>query len=94
MKLWISPRAGEEGGRGRRKRRKSQLQCSLPQQCTRVVLMVQGNCLFPVNKEEKEQEEEEGGEEGGGGGDHNCNAVFCSNAPELYSCAMAIIFSQ
>ena len=56
--------------------------------------MVQGNCLFPVNEEEKEQEEEEGGEEGGGGGDHNCNAVFCSNAPELYSCAMAIIFSQ
>ena len=27
---------------------------------------------------------------GGGGGDHNYNAVFCSNAAELYSSAKAI----
>ena len=43
----------------RRRRRRSQLQCSLPQQCSRVVLMGQGNCFFPVNKEEEEEEKVE-----------------------------------
>ena len=38
------------------------------------------------------------GEGGGGGrgrgGDYNCNAVFCSNAAELYSSAKAIVSFQ
>ena len=65
--------------RRRRRRRMSELQCSLPQQCSRVVLVGQGSCFFPVNKVEKGEKEEEvdilsskqgvedGGLEGGGG---------------------------
>ena len=37
-----------------------ELQCNLPYQCRKVVLVDQSNCFFPVNEEkEKEQEEEE-----------------------------------
>ena len=44
--------------------RRLQLQCHLPQQCSRVVLVCQGNCFFPLHKEgEKEEEEEEEGVE-------------------------------
>ena len=41
-------------------RRRSQLQCCLPQQCSGVVHVGQGNCFFffPVKKEEKEEEEQ------------------------------------
>ena len=39
--------------------RRSELQRSVPQQCSRVVHVGQGNCFFPVNEEEKEEEEEE-----------------------------------
>ena len=45
--------------RGRRKRG-SKLQCKLPQQCSRVVLVIKAIISSPVNKEEeKEMEEEE-----------------------------------
>ena len=44
--------------RRRTRRRRSQLQCNLPQQWNRVVLVGQGNCFFPVNKEEKEKGED------------------------------------
>ena len=45
------------------RRRRLQLQCHLPQQCSRDVLVGQGNCFFPVHKEgEKEKEKEEEGE--------------------------------
>ena len=45
--------------------RRSQQQCCLPQQCSGLVHIGQGNCLFfPVKKEkEKEEEEEEENEE-------------------------------
>ena len=71
----------EEGRRWR-----SELQCSLLYQCSRVVLVGQGNCFFPVNNEEKvekgkeEKEEREEEEE-----IHNYNAVFRGNETELYS---------
>ena len=42
----------------RRRRRRSQLQCSLSLQCSRVVLMGP-SCPFLVNKLEEEEEEEE-----------------------------------
>ena len=55
----------QEGGRRKKRRRRrrrrrrgrSQLQCSLLQQCSRVVFVSQGNCFFPVNKEGEEEEE-------------------------------------
>ena len=49
----------EEEEKGRRKRWISELHCSLPMQCSRLVLVGQANCLFPVNKVEKGEEEEE-----------------------------------
>ena len=42
-----------------RRRTRLELQCNLPYQCSKVVLVDQSNCLFPVNEEEKEDEEEE-----------------------------------
>ena len=45
--------------RKRRRKRGSKLQCKLPQQWSRVVLMTKGNCFFPVNKEEEKEKEEE-----------------------------------
>ena len=46
------------------RRRRLQLQCHLPQQCSRDVLVGQGNYFFPVLKEgEKEKEEKEEVEE-------------------------------
>ena len=43
-----------------RRRSRLQLQCHHPQQCSRVVLVGQGNCFFPVHKDgEKEKEEED-----------------------------------
>ena len=46
--------------RRKRRRRRLQLQCHHLQQCSRVVLVGQGNCFFPVHKDrEKEKEEEE-----------------------------------
>ena len=53
----------EEEENGRRKRWISELHCSLPMQCSRIVLVSQGICFFPVNKVEKEVEEEEQEEE-------------------------------
>ena len=48
----------------RRRKRISQLQCSLPQQCSRVVHVGQSICLFfPVKKGEKDIEEEKEVEE-------------------------------
>ena len=44
--------------RKRRRRRRPRLQCSLPQQCSRVVLVGQGICFFPLYKEEEKEEEE------------------------------------
>ena len=38
------------------KRRKSQLQYSLPQQCSRVVFVGQDKCFFPVNEEDDKEE--------------------------------------
>ena len=50
--------------RRQRRRRRLHLQCHLPQQCSRVVLMDQGNCFFPVHKEGgKEEEEKENNKE-------------------------------
>ena len=78
--------------RRKRRRTRSQLQCSLQHKCSRVVLVYQGNCFCPVykegeenNEEEKEEveEEEEGGGGGGREGDHNSNAVFRSNAAQF-----------
>ena len=44
-----------------RRKRGSKLQCKLPQQCSRVVLVTGAIVSSPVNKEEeKEMEEEEG----------------------------------
>ena len=43
----------------RRMRTRSKLQCSLPWPCSRVVLVGQGNCFFPVNEEGEKQEKEE-----------------------------------
>ena len=85
---------GEGGGEGeeeeeeeeeKERRWRSELQCSLLYQCSRVVLIGQGNCFFPVNNEKmeekgKEEEEEEEEEE-----IHNYNAVFRGNETELYS---------
>ena len=48
--------------RGRRKRG-SKLQCKLPQQCSRVVLVPKAIVSSPVNKEEKEKEENKQQEE-------------------------------
>ena len=42
-----------------RRRTRLELQCKLPYQCSRVVLVDQSNCFFPVNEEEEEEEEEE-----------------------------------
>ena len=42
-----------------RRRMRSELQCNLPYQCSKVVLVDQSNCLFPVNEEEKEEEQKE-----------------------------------
>ena len=79
---------GEGGGEGEEeeeeeeRRWRSELQCSLLYQCSRVVLIGQGNCFFPVNNEkmeEKGKEEEEEEEI------HSYNAVFCGNETELYS---------
>ena len=42
-----------------RRRTRLELQCNLPYQCSKVVLVDQSNCLFPVNEEEKEEEQEE-----------------------------------
>ena len=41
-----------------RRRMRLELQCNLPYQCSRVVLVDQSNCFFPVNEEEIEEEEE------------------------------------
>ena len=38
---------------------RSELQCNLPYQCSKVVLVDQSNCVFPVNEEEKEEEQKE-----------------------------------
>ena len=51
----------------------------MQQSCTR-----RSNCFFPVNKVENLGE-------GGGGGYQNYNAVFRSNATELYSSTKAIV---
>ena len=45
------------------RRTRAELQCNLPYQCSRVALVDQSNCFFPVSKEEKEEEEEEEEEE-------------------------------
>ena len=37
-----------------RRRTRLELQCNLPYQCSRVVLVDQSNCFFPVNEEEEE----------------------------------------
>ena len=50
------------------RRTRLELQCNLPYVCSRVVLMDQNNCFFPVNEEQGEEEEEEGRGGGGGGG--------------------------
>ena len=42
-----------------RRKTRLELQCNLPYQCSRVVLMDQSNCFFPVNEKEEEEEEEE-----------------------------------
>ena len=41
-----------------RRKRGSKLQCKLPQQWSRVVLVTKGNCFIPVNKEEEKEKEE------------------------------------
>ena len=69
--------------RRKRWRKRSQLHCSLPQQCSRVVLIAKVIVFcFPVNKAE---EGEKCGGRGGGGRDHNYNTVFSINPVELYS---------
>ena len=40
------------------RRTRLELQLNLPYQCSRVALVDQSNCFFPVNKEEEEEEEE------------------------------------
>ena len=69
-----------------------QLQSSLSQPSSRVVLVAKAIvCLFPQNNKEKEKEDEKenihGGEQAAGGReqDQNYNAVFCSNSSKLYS---------
>ena len=47
-------------------RTRSELQCSLPYQYSRVVLVGEGNCFLPVNKEEGEKQEKEVEEENQG----------------------------
>ena len=42
-----------------RRRTRLELQCNLPCQCSRVVLVDQSNCIFPVNEEEEEKMEDE-----------------------------------
>ena len=67
----------------RRRRTRSELQCSLLQQCSRVVLVAKAIVLFfPVNEEE--EEDERGGEQAAGEY-WNYNAIFRSNAVKLYS---------
>ena len=88
--------------RRKRRRTRSQLQCSLQHKCSRVVLVCQGNCFCPVykegeenNEEKKEEvEEEEGGGGGGREGDHNSNAVFCSNAAQHIGYRVLHFFSE
>ena len=41
------------------RRTKLELRCNLLYQCSRVVLVDQSNCLFPVNEKEKEEEVED-----------------------------------
>ena len=66
----------------RRRRTRSELQCSLLQQCSRVVLVAKTIVLFfPVNEE---KEDEHGGEQAAGEY-WNYNAIFRSNAVKLYS---------
>ena len=72
--------------------RRLQLQSSLSQPSSRVVLVGKAIvCLFPQNNKEKEKEDEKenihGGEQAAGGReqDQNYNAVFCSNGSKLYS---------
>ena len=83
--------------RGRR-RRGSKLQCKLPQQCGRVVIVTKAIVFSPVNnEEEKEMEDKETEEENkhqGGGRDQNYNTVFRSNAAKLYSWAKATVSFQ
>ena len=65
----------------RRRRTRSELQCSLLQQCSRVVLVAKAIVLFfPVNKEEDER----GGEQAAGEY-WNYDTIFRSNAVKLYS---------
>ena len=70
--------------------RRLQLQSSLSQPSSRVVLVAKAIvCFFPQNNKEKEKEDEKetymdqvaGGRER----DQNYNAVFCSNGSKLYS---------
>ena len=42
-----------------RRRTRLELQCNLPYQCSRVLLMDQSNCFFPVNEKEEEDEVED-----------------------------------
>ena len=42
-----------------RRRTRLELLCNLPYQCSRVVLVDQSNCFFPVNEEEEEEVEDE-----------------------------------
>ena len=49
---------------GSRRRMRLELQCNLPYQCSRVVLVDQSNCYFPVNDDDEEEEEEKEEEDG------------------------------
>ena len=41
------------------RRTRLELQLNLPYQCSRVALVDQSNCFFPVNKEEEENKQQE-----------------------------------
>ena len=41
------------------RRTRLEVQCNLPDQCSRVVFMDQSNCFFPVNEEEEENKQQE-----------------------------------
>ena len=65
------------------RRTRLELQCNLPYQCSKVVLVDQSNCS-EKEKEEEEEEEEEIFTATTSSRDQNYNAVLSSNGTWLY----------
>ena len=79
--------------RRKRRRRRLQLQCHLPQQCSRVVLMDQDNCFSSSAQGGGEGEGGGGREQQGERGRNHDNAVLRSNGTWLYLLSKTFLFS-